>query len=124
MFEVPRKFQLEELLYKLAKKCDTCNSNRSKKDLSYFNRTNLEKELYRAVERIRNLVSEVHKKVANNICTNYDTILLPKFESQRMVKKNDGDRKRIIKANTARMLLVWRHYDFEVFGVQSHHDWQ
>ena len=100
-------------IYKLALKCDTCKSNLSNKELDPKKRKRLQKKLYLAIQRIRNLVDEVHKKVANDLCTNYDTILLPKFESQSMVKKKNGDRKRVIRRQTARMLLLWRHYAFQ-----------
>jgi putative transposase len=63
---------------------------------------------------VRNLVNEVHKKVANDLCSKYDTILLPVFETQRMVRKpkNNEDKQRTISSKTARGLLGWKHFGF------------
>jgi len=41
----------------------------------------------RLLQRIRNRVDEVHKKLASWLCTNYRTVLLPKFETQTMVRQ-------------------------------------
>ncbi len=55
--------------------------------------------------------------MANDLCTNYDTIMLPVFASKQMVKKakDPNDKPRVISAKTARLLLTWRHYEFREY---------
>ena len=102
---------------KEANKYDDINSKLKNENLSYFKRERLRKSKYRSIARVRNLVSEVHKKVANDLCKNYDTIMLPNFESQKMVKKpkNANDKPRKIGRQTARAMLNWRHYEFRQY---------
>ena len=59
----------------------------------------------------------MHKKVANDLTTKYDTIMLPVFASKQMVKKakDPNDKPRVISAKTARFLLTWRHYEFREY---------
>ena len=62
----------------------------------------------RVLFRIKNLVKEVHRKMATWLCENYRVVLIPKFETSRMVKR--GGRK--IRSKTARGMLTWSHYAF------------
>ena len=59
--------------------------------------------------RIRNLVDECHKQIANYLTNNYKVILLPTFETSQMVVKS----KRKLHTKTARQMLTWGHYRFE-----------
>jgi putative transposase len=59
--------------------------------------------------RIRNLVDECHKQVANYLTSQYKVILLPTFETSQMVVKS----KRKLHTKTARQMLTWGHYRFE-----------
>lgn len=59
--------------------------------------------------RIRDLVDECQKQVANYLTKNYKVILLPTFETSEMTKKN----KRKIRTKTARQMLTWSHYRFK-----------
>ncbi|WP_199341614.1 MULTISPECIES: RNA-guided endonuclease InsQ/TnpB family protein [Nostocales] len=65
--------------------------------------------------RIRNLVDECHKQVANYLTSNYKVILLPTFETSRMVVKS----KRKLHTKTARQMLTWGHYRFECHLKQA-----
>jgi len=60
-------------------------------------------------EKIRNIVKDLHCKLAKYLCSNYNNILLPEFKSQGMVKK--GNRK--IGSKTARAIMTWSHYTFK-----------
>ncbi len=62
----------------------------------------------RIFQRVRDLVRDVHGKTAKWLVSNYDVILLPKFETSRMVAK--GARK--INSRTARQMCTWSHYTF------------
>jgi putative transposase len=63
----------------------------------------------RIYERIRNLVRDFHCKFAKWLCSNYETILLPTFNSQNMVKKAA----RKLATKSARQMLTWSHYQFQ-----------
>ena len=59
--------------------------------------------------KIRNLVDELHKKVAHLLVTHYDIILLPTFESQEMCKRG----KRKLRERSVRQMLTLSHYRFK-----------
>ena len=65
--------------------------------------------------RIRNLVDECHKQVANYLTSQYKVILLPTFETSQMVVKS----KRKLHTKTARQMLTWGHYRFECHLKQA-----
>jgi putative transposase len=51
----------------------------------------------------------MHYSVIHLLIDNFDTILLPRFETQNMVKKEN----RKIGRKTAREMLTWSHYEFK-----------
>jgi putative transposase len=59
-------------------------------------------------DKIKNKVNEIHRKLAVWLCENYKVVLIPKFESSKMVKRIN----RKINTNTARNMLTWSHYQF------------
>ncbi|WP_124974951.1 RNA-guided endonuclease InsQ/TnpB family protein [Aphanothece sacrum] len=61
--------------------------------------------------RIRNLIDELHHKIARFLVDNYDVILLPTFEVSEMVLKNS----RKIRTKSVRQMLSWSHYRFSEF---------
>ena len=65
--------------------------------------------------KIQNLVDELHKKVAHFLCTNFDVILLPTFETQQMTRR--GARK--LRKKSVRQMLTLSHYQFKVFLKQK-----
>jgi len=73
------------------------------KQLSTYNRAYL-----RLLLRLRYKIDEAHKKLATYLCRNVSIVLLPKFETSRMVKNAD----RNISAVTARKMMNWGHYRF------------
>ncbi len=62
--------------------------------------------------RIKNLIDEVHKKVAKWLTTEYRVIFIPTFESSQMVAKS-GKKKRKLNSKTVRQMLNWAHYRFK-----------
>jgi len=60
-------------------------------------------------KKIRNLVDEVHKKFTKWLVEGYHIILLPEFQTQKMVKRAN----RRIGRKTARAMLGWSHYRFK-----------
>jgi putative transposase len=97
-------------IYRLCYSYDKLQSKRSQPTTKYSKRYRYRyrKTGARIQFRIRNLVDEFHKKVTKWACENYNTIFLPKFETQKMVSK----RQRKINSKTARNKLTWSHYRF------------
>jgi putative transposase len=62
----------------------------------------------RLQNRITHLVDEVHWKVIDFLCNNFQNILIPPFEVSGMVKR--GGRR--ITKKCVRAMLTWRHYTF------------
>ena len=75
----------------------------------------LRKAAKRIKVKIRNLIDELHKKVAHFLVTNFDIILLPTFESQQMTKR--GARK--LRRKSVRQMLTLSHHRFKVFLKQK-----
>lgn len=75
----------------------------------------LKRRLKKAANRIRakvkNLVSELHKKSAKFLIDNFDVILLPTFETSQMAKKG----RRRIRSKSVRQMLTLSHYQFKQF---------
>jgi len=78
-------------------------------------RRKLRQAANRIKKKIRNLVTELHHKFAYFLVTNFDIILLPKFEVSNMVKKAA----RRINKKSVRSMLTMSHYKFKVFLKQK-----
>lgn len=61
-------------------------------------------------KKIKDLVTEVHWKVAKFLCQNYENILIPEFRVSQMVKKED----RKLNKTTVKSMLSWSHYAFRM----------
>ncbi len=61
--------------------------------------------------KIQNLMNELHHKTSRFLCSNFDLILLPTFESQQMVKKGY----RTLRSKSVRSLLSFAYYRFKQF---------
>jgi len=70
---------------------------------------NLKKASQKMRWKIKDLVSELHHKFAHFLVTRFDTIFLPTFETSQMVTK--------LRSKTARMMLTFKHYDFQQFLI-------
>lgn len=73
----------------------------------------------RAQKRIRNLIDEVHKQLAKFLATEFDLILLPVFNTSKMIRKRD----RKIQAKSVRAMTTWAHYRFRqrlIFKAQQY----
>ncbi len=71
----------------------------------------LRKAANRITVKIRNLIDELHKKIAHFFVTNFDIILLPTFETKQMTKR--GARK--LRRKSVRQMLTLSHYRFKIF---------
>jgi len=63
---------------------------------------NLNRRIAKARARQQNLVDDLHRRVAYDLVSNHDVILLPTFETKQMVKKSDETRKRFLRRKTVR----------------------
>lgn len=101
-------------IYRLGQHIDKLISNKTtlKGRHNKHKRQELQKKIDRLFIRIKNLIDEVHKKVAKWLTTEYRVIFLPTFESSQMVAKS-GQKKRKLNSKTVRQMLNWAHYRFK-----------
>ncbi|WP_273247231.1 RNA-guided endonuclease InsQ/TnpB family protein [Limnospira indica] len=78
-------------------------------------RDQMRKASHRMRERIRNLVDDLHKKVAHVLVNHYKLIFLPTFNSSEMVLKS----RRKLNSKSVRNLLTWSHYRFAKHLMQQ-----
>lgn len=64
--------------------------------------------------RARALVKDIHYKTTKFLTDNYDVIIIPKFNTIDMCRRNDasGKYKRKISRDVSRRLIKWFHYSF------------
>lgn len=89
-------------IYRLCYVLDRLYSRRKKQST---NRYNLKLKQIRW--KIKDLISEIHHKLALFLVKNFDCILLPSFETSDMVTK--------LHSKVARAMLGWTHYRFKQF---------
>jgi transposase len=77
---------------------------------NYKERKSLLKAAKSMENKIRNKVSDIHRKTVKFLCDNYDTVIIPKFDTQRMVNNQNYDR--TINGSTTRRLIKWSHFKF------------
>jgi putative transposase len=91
-------------IFKLCKHLDNLISRSSK---TKSEKRKLNKPIQRLRWKIKDLIDDLHKKSAHFLVKNFETILLPHFQTQGMVKK--------LRSKTARMMLTFSHYKFKCF---------
>jgi putative transposase len=102
-----------QCLYRLGLHMDTLISRCDAKETKHRKRYTLRKAIGRLRIRIKNLVSEVHRKMAKWIVQNFTLVLIPAFGVSNMVQKtNSKGQKRKIRSKTVRQMLTWSHYRF------------
>ena len=93
-------------IFRLCKHYDDLQSRWTK--VRAKKRRRMRKAGLRLQEKIRNLVKEMHNTTAKRLCERFETILIPKFDTQKMTKKES----RVIGSKTAKAMLTWSHYTF------------
>ena len=96
-------------IQRLCQHCDNlyARATREKRPL----RRALRKAANKSKVKIRNLIDELHKKVAHFLVTHFNIILLPTFETKQMTKR--GARK--LRTKSVRQMLTLSHYRFKMF---------
>lgn len=87
-------------LSKLQSRHDRCIRHKSKR--------NMRRAMVRARRRIKHLVDEVHHKAACWLTSRFEHVIIPPFQTSRMVKRSS----RKIGKKTVRDMLCWAHYTF------------
>ncbi len=84
----------------------------SKRDLesSSFKRLRVKRSINRLKNKIKDLVSELHYKIAKFLTSNFKVIFIPDFETSSMSKKAS----RKISSKTVRSMLTLSHYSFRL----------
>lgn len=72
-------------------------------------KSRMKKAWKRMIQRVKNLVNEVHRRTSKFLTDKFSHILLPSFETSQMTKKLG----RNITTKTARKMLSWCHYRFK-----------
>ena len=101
--------QIQKLCFKL----DKLISKMSKAPSAQKKR--FRKAADRLKSQIQHMVKELHHKTAKFLAENFDVILLPSFESSKMVSKS----RRKIRSKTVRQMLTLSHYQFK-----KHLEWK
>ena len=76
----------------------------SRKKKEHSNKFN--KAMQRIRWKVRDLIDEIHNKLALTLCRTFDVVYIPSFETHDMVSK--------LKHKTSRAMLGWAHYRFKM----------
>ena len=80
---------------------DRLISRKKKERSNKFNKT-----MQRIRWKVRDLIDEIHNKLALTLCRLFDVVYIPSFETHDMVSK--------LKHKTSRAMLGWAHYRFKM----------
>ena len=80
---------------------DKLISRKKKERSNKFN-----KAVQRIRWKVRDLIDEIHNKLALTLCRLFDVVFIPSFETHDMVSK--------LKHKTSRAMLGWAHYRFKM----------
>ncbi len=107
--DIGRIYRLCVHLDKLKSKKQEKNKDKKRaRDKQRTKNRNIERAQYRLIQRIKNLVKEVHYKVIKFLTDNFKIVIIPDTNIQSMVKR--GARK--INKKSVRNMLTWSHYTF------------
>ena len=95
-------------IYRLCYAVDRLQSRWSKPEVRHHQRYRMRVAARRIRLKIHNLVDELHKRLTKWLCENYRCVLLPEFETSKMVRRG----KRKFGTKTARAMCTWSHYRF------------
>ena len=106
----------QQCINRIQRLCQHCDNlySRATQEKRPLRRT-LRKAANRIKVKIRNLIDELHKKIAHFLVSNFDIILFPTFETKQMTKR--GARK--LRKKSVRQMLTLSHYRFKVFLKQK-----
>lgn len=94
-------------IVRLAHASDRLDGKAAKASLARQSRS-LRTAAARVRQRIRNLVDDLHRRLAAHLARDYRVVLLPDFRAGQMVRRAT----RRIRSKTARAMLTWSHSRF------------
>lgn len=102
---------IRDTIQKICKDIDIIISKQYKKKegkykYNHQKRRNLRKALHKKIKYLNNLKEELHNKSVKYLCDNYGKIIIPPFETQKMVSNINLDSK------TSRNLMCISYYKF------------
>lgn len=103
---------ITEEIEDLARKEDKLKSVLSKIKITSKTRYNIKKRCCKIRHKIKNKINDLHWKTATWLCSSFNTILLPSFETSNMVKRPQ-EKARTIRKRTVRSMLSLKHYEFK-----------
>ena len=99
-------------LHYLQRKLDELVANRDAKGVTSKRRRRMKNAEGRMRKVLSNMVKEMHRKLCKFLTDEYDTILLPKFETQKMTKRDENG-KRQLPSHVSRDANLLSHYRFK-----------
>jgi len=106
---VPLRLELDRLLSAR----DKLKQEESSKQWVIDRLVHINRRIHRIRAKPKNLVEDLHRRIAYDLVSNYDIILLPTFETKRMAQKSHETRQRFIRRKTVRSMLGLAHYKFK-----------
>ncbi len=91
------------------KKVDNLQSRHDKKEIGNKKYSKAREKYER---RMRNKIKDMHSKVANKLCRNYDEINIGKMNVQKMIEKKKENKNKELPDIVKRRLVVLSHYTF------------
>lgn len=95
--------KIEKVVKRIDKLESTMSKSQNKRKMA------IRMAIFRLRKRLKNLVKDMHCKIALFLCQNYKLILLPKFETQSMSLKKS----RKIGKKSVRQMMTLSHYKFQ-----------
>jgi putative transposase len=114
--DVKRVYRLCYALDDLVSRC-----SQQKRTIPHRRRWKMRCAAARIRTKIRNLIDDVQRKLIKWLCENHHLVLLPAFETSRMIGKRDGRRR--INSKTARAMATWAHYRFRMRLLSKAHEY-
>ena len=79
------------------------------KPLWYVNKNNIKKRIQKSRSKVSDIINDLHWKFANFLCKHFQTILIPSFKTQSMIKKTNN---RKVSSMSSRLCNIYKHYQF------------
>lgn len=95
-------------VYRLCHALDKLTSRAFSKGVDHHRRWRMRRAMGRIRGKIRDLVDDLHRRAAKWLCQEHAFVLLPEFETSRMIRR--GQRR--LRSKTARAMATWSHYRF------------
>jgi putative transposase len=95
-------------IFRIAYAADKIQSEITSEEIKHKKRYRLKKAMLRLNKRIKCLVNDLHEKLSKWLVENYKVIIIPEFNTSRMVKRKN----RMINSKTARAMVTWSHFAF------------